>query len=59
MTEREKLQAIAKYLDDFVKDTDPKELLPNWFTKEELAEIKGGRNLALEILIKFRLEEFL
>lgn len=57
MTIEAKLKGIAKYLDEFVKDT--KDINKDFFTKEEIEQFKGGLRLALEILIKFHLEEHL
>ena len=53
MNKEQKLKGIAKYLDDFIKDTDD---LKN-ICKEDLIDVKAQRHLALEIAIRFHLEE--
>lgn len=53
MTKEQKLKGIAKYLDDFIKETDDLKNLD----KEDAVEAKAQRKLALEIAIRFHLEE--
>ena len=55
MTAEQKLKKIAKYIDEFISDTD--NLDERFFTKEEIQQVKGARHLALELAIHYHLEE--
>lgn len=60
MTNEKKLEGIAKWLDSLVKETDDLGKNPRWndcLSKDEINELKGKRSLALELLIRFHLEE--
>lgn len=59
LTHEEKLKAITRYLDQFLEETDKGQLIKDFFEPSELSEIKGARRLALDICIKFHLEEYL
>lgn len=53
--EQQTLKAITKYLDEYAK-TNIKNL-PG-YSKEEIAEIKAKKELALELLVRFRLCDY-
>lgn len=60
MNNENKLKGIAKWLDDLVKRTDDLGKNPSWnecLSKSEIDELKGQRSLALELLVRFHLEE--
>lgn len=55
MTDKQKVEGIAKYLDELIKDTD--DLKKCDLTKKEVDDLKAQRSLALEIAVRFHLEE--
>ena len=57
MTNENKLKAIAKELDQFVKDTDYLKNKDIDMDKDVVLELKAQRSLALHLLIHFHLEE--
>lgn len=57
MTKEERLlRGITKYLSGYAETED--EDYKNVLTKEEMAELKAQRKLALEVLIRFNLCEY-
>lgn len=56
MTDKQKVEGIAKYLNELIKDTDDLKKCDH-LTKKEVDELKAQRSLALEIAIRFHLEE--
>jgi len=56
MTNENKLKGIAKWLDELVKETDDLKKDTD-LDKDTLDALKAQRSLALELLIRFHLEE--
>lgn len=56
MTNETKLKGIAKWLDELVKETDDLNKDTD-LDKDTLDALKAQRSLALELLIRFHLEE--
>lgn len=55
MTKEQKLKRIANYIQELIEDTND---LKNYdLTKEEIEELKAQRKLALELAVRFHLEE--
>lgn len=48
----------ADFINRFIEDSDNLEKF-DYLTKEDIDRIKGGRNLALEIAVRFHLAEHL
>lgn len=60
MNNENKLKGIAKWLDNLVKETNDLGKNPCWnecLSKSEIDQLKGQRSLALELLVRFHLEE--
>lgn len=60
MTNENKLKGIAQWLDNIVKETDDlgkNPRLDECLSKTEVSRLQGERTLALELLIRFHLEE--
>lgn len=55
MTTEQKLKKIANYIQEFIEDTN--DLKSYDLEKKEIEELKAQRKLALELAVRFHLEE--